>query len=112
MARKKAPEDTAGDVTLESAMTELADLVARMESGEETLDQSLSSFERGMQLLRICHQKLDQAAQQIEIVTQMSSDGVSTESFDSRSTMSRAESKPAARRKPDVPSDDDEGLLF
>ena len=116
MAKKKSqtddsePDDTQGQ-GLEDAMAELAAIVSRLESGKETLDESLAQFERGMKLLRVCHRKLDVAAQRIEIVTQMSGDGeVQTAEFDSTATLQKSPTTGRASRK--VAADDDDALLF
>lgn len=45
----------------EHALDELEQLVARMEGGELTLEDSLSSFERGIGLYRQCQRSLEQA---------------------------------------------------
>lgn len=114
--RKSQPEGSeSGEIALETAMAELAQIVARLESGQETLDASLTQFERGMALLRVCHQKLDAAAQRIELVTKLSAtDDVETVEFDSTSTLQKNSASDAARasRKLANPSDDEEGLLF
>lgn len=114
MAKKKSqtddsePDDTQG---LEDAMAELASIVSRLESGKETLDESLAQFERGMKLLRVCHSKLDVAAQRIEIVTRMSGDGdVQTAEFDSTATLQKSPTAGRTSRK--AAADDDDALLF
>lgn len=117
MAKRKSESEPKPEVTLEAAMTELSQIVTNLESGQESLDESLAQFERGMSLLRICHRKLDAAAQRIELVTQLSPEGdVLTEEFDSTSTLQRNTSAEAARmsRKPTKSDsdDDDPGLLF
>ena len=96
MAKKKsqdpldAPADEGVTSTIEEAMDELGQIVGRLETGQETLEESLRQFERGMVLLRLCHRQLDSAAQRIEIVTRMA-DGeeISTAEFDSTSTLQR-----------------------
>lgn len=45
----------------ERALSELEALVARMEQGELSLDDSLGAFEHGIALYRRCQQALDQA---------------------------------------------------
>jgi exodeoxyribonuclease VII small subunit len=116
MAKKKPQtEDSALDVDLdqglEDALTELATIVSGLESGKETLDESLAQFERGMKLLRVCHSKLDAAAQRIEIVTQLSGDGeVKTAEFDATSTMQK--SPAVGRSRKASASEDDDALLF
>lgn len=42
-------------------MQSLEDLVARMESGEMTLEESLAAYERGVGLYRQCRGALEQA---------------------------------------------------
>ena len=83
MAKKKSP----AKMSIEEAMEELQDIVTELESGQESLEASLTSFERGMTLLRSCHERLDAAAQRIEIVTGAAEDGtVRTEVFDTTAT--------------------------
>ncbi len=75
------------EIPFEAAMEELAGIVAKLESGRETLDESLKQFERGMALLRTCHNRLDGAAQQIELVTRLTDSGdLATEPFDATAT--------------------------
>ncbi len=93
MAQKKsqpAPGQEADRPALEEAMAELAEIVSLLESGKEPLDRSLANFERGMTLLRVCHEHLDGAARRIEILTGFSEAGeAETEEFDGRSTLDR-----------------------
>ena len=98
--------------SLEESMAELASIVSRLESGQETLDESLAQFERGMKLLRTCHSKLDVAAQRIEIVTQMSPDGdVKIAEFEAAATLQKPATVSRSSRKLLVDEDDD-ALLF
>lgn len=45
----------------EAAMKELEDIVKRLETGKQNLDDSLKLFERGVELARQCKQRLDEA---------------------------------------------------
>ena len=49
------------DSDFESALAELEALVASMETGEFTLEESLVAFERGVELTRQCRNALEQA---------------------------------------------------
>lgn len=90
MGKKKSSATQEPQVALEDAMDELQEIVASLESGQEPLDESLARFERGMSLLRTCHQKLDAAAQRIEIVTRVDqNDNVQTAPFDASATIDR-----------------------
>lgn len=50
----------------EKALAELEKIVERMEQGEQTLDDTLKDFERGMALSEKCQKSLAQAQQKVE----------------------------------------------
>jgi exodeoxyribonuclease VII small subunit len=52
----------------ESSLDELEKLVARMEQGELSLDDSLKSFERGISLYRNCQNALEQAQLRVKLL--------------------------------------------
>ncbi len=54
----------------EQALAELEQLVAKLESGDLSLDQSLSHFKRGVELTRHCQSILDEAQQTVELLSQ------------------------------------------
>ena len=49
------------DLSFEDAFKELEDVVAKLESGNLSLDDSIALFERGMQLAQHCGEMLDKA---------------------------------------------------
>jgi exodeoxyribonuclease VII small subunit len=53
----------------ESAIAELEALVKTLEDGDLPLEKSLELFERGVQLSRFCHSKLEEAERRVEILT-------------------------------------------
>ena len=55
-------------VSFESAMTELDQLVADMEAGKLTLEDSLAAYKRGAELLSFCRTRLDDAQQQVRVL--------------------------------------------
>src|SRR5687767_13956527 len=61
------PSDGA-KLNFEQALAELEKIVARMESGELSLEQSLATHKRGLELARFCHQKLEAAQQQVKVL--------------------------------------------
>jgi exodeoxyribonuclease VII small subunit len=64
-----APAETAPPVAdFEHSLDELEQLVARMEGGDMSLDESLSAFERGIGLYRHCQQALDQAELRVRLL--------------------------------------------
>ena len=54
--------------TYEAALQELEGLVGRLESGEMPLDQLLSGYQRGAELLKYCRDKLEAVENQIKIL--------------------------------------------
>ena len=54
----------------ESAIAELESIVRTLEEGELALEKSLALFERGVQLSRFCHSKLEEAERRIEILNE------------------------------------------
>ena len=66
----------------EAAYQELEKLVRRMESGEQSLEQSLGDFEKGVALMKQCHKSLQAVEQKVEILIQDNQGLFSTEDFD------------------------------
>ena len=75
MARKKTTVD------FEQSLAELQQLVERLESGELSLEESLSSFEQGVALTRDCQQALTQAEQKVQQLVEKNGE-LTTEPFD------------------------------
>ncbi|MBP9061997.1 MAG: exodeoxyribonuclease VII small subunit [Rhodoferax sp.] len=69
MAKASQPV-LATPVSYEAALEELERLVARLESGELPLDQLLSSYQRGAELLKFCRERLDAVESQIKVLDQ------------------------------------------
>ncbi len=54
----------------EAALAELEQLVEKMESGNQTLEEALKSFQRGIELTRACQEGLKEAEQRVEKLVQ------------------------------------------
>jgi len=52
----------------EKALAELERIVAQMESGDLTLEQSLAAHRRGLELAKYCREKLEAARQQVQVL--------------------------------------------
>lgn len=74
MARKKP-------VDFEQSLSELQALVERLESGELSLEQSLTAFEQGVALTRDCQQALTLAEQKVQQLIEQNG-ALSTTPFD------------------------------
>ena len=67
----KAPATSAPPAvpaSYEAALAELESLVARLESGDLPLDQLLSGYQRGAQLLAFCRERLEAVENQIKVL--------------------------------------------
>lgn len=70
MARKSTPaQDSSPVADFEQSMQSLEDLVARMETGELTLEESLAAYERGVGLYRHCQTALEQAELRVRLLS-------------------------------------------
>jgi exodeoxyribonuclease VII small subunit len=54
----------------EAAIAELETIVKKLEEGDLSLEQSLALYERGVQLSRFCHGRLEDAERRIEILSE------------------------------------------
>jgi exodeoxyribonuclease VII small subunit len=54
--------------TFEAALKRLEEIVQKLEKGELPLEESLSLYEEGIRLSRLCHAKLQEAEGKIEIL--------------------------------------------
>ena len=61
-------------LSFEQAMTELEDVVAKLENGQAPLEDSIMLYERGNNLKKHCEQKLKEAEEKVSQIT-FSSDG-------------------------------------
>ena len=61
-----------GDASIkdfEGAIAELESIVKKLEEGDLSLEASLALYERGVQLSRFCHARLEAAEHRIEVLT-------------------------------------------
>ena len=59
---------TAAKNTFESALKELESIVNQMESGQLPLEQSLTAYKHGIELLQFCQKSLADVEQQVRIL--------------------------------------------
>ncbi len=57
-------------IDFEKALEELERLVERMEQGELSLEESLRTYERGIELSRRCQRALEQAEQRVRVLAE------------------------------------------
>ena len=56
------------EMSFEAAMAEIEQIVADMEAGKLSLEDSLTAYQRGAELLQYCRVRLDDAQQQVRIL--------------------------------------------
>jgi len=52
----------------EDALKKLEEIVQKLERGELPLEESLTCYEEGIRLSRLCHTKLEEAERRIEVL--------------------------------------------
>ncbi|MDD5328643.1 MAG: exodeoxyribonuclease VII small subunit [Sulfuricella sp.] len=75
--------------TFESALAELENIVAAMEAGQLPLEQLLTAYKRGAELLQFCQGALQDAQQQVRI---LEAGSLQTFSFDGDTPESTSQS--------------------
>jgi exodeoxyribonuclease VII small subunit len=61
MSKKKSEQ-------FEDAVKRLQAIVEKLERGDLPLEQAMESFAEGMQLVHLCHQKLEEAEKKVQIL--------------------------------------------
>lgn len=60
----------------EEALGKIEKIVAGLESGNLSLEESLAQFQEGVNLVKVCHQNLEQVEQKIEMLVNSAGEGV------------------------------------
>lgn len=94
------------DLNFEAAMDRLEKIVEQMESGQLPLEDLIVRYEEGMNLVKVCQERLASAEQKIEIIARNNGKAV-VKDFEPNAEP-RAEPKPPAEQK----DQNDEVRLF
>jgi exodeoxyribonuclease VII small subunit len=73
-----AASKTIAHMSFEEALIELEQIVNKIDSGQETLANSIANFERGIVLKQHCETLLQQAKLKIEQITQQNDGSIVT----------------------------------
>lgn len=65
VAKSTTAMTTAMPISYEAALLELEQLASQLESGQLPLDQLMSGYQRGAELIKFCRSKLEAIEQQI-----------------------------------------------
>lgn len=63
------------NMTFESSMKRLEEIVGKLENGEESLESALKLFEEGSALAALCYGKLQNAEQKMRQITELEETG-------------------------------------
>ena len=66
----------------EEEVKDLEAIVNQIDSGELTLEESISAFERGVALVKSLNQKLDEVERKVELLTRNAEGRLQTSSLD------------------------------
>ena len=75
-------ENELENMNFEQALRELEDIVAKLETGEGSLEASIAAYERGVELKKYCEKRLQEAQAKIEKITITPDGEIKTEEFD------------------------------
>ncbi|MFP5469563.1 MAG: exodeoxyribonuclease VII small subunit [Alphaproteobacteria bacterium] len=76
--KKTASLESVTGLSFEAALRELESIVARLESGQVDLEESISIYERGSQLKAHCDAKLKDAQAKVEKIVVSGDGSIST----------------------------------
>ena len=71
------------EINFEEALAKLEGEVKKLESGNMTLDESISAFEEAVKLVKLCNERLESAERRVRILTEMPDGLVTDLPFDS-----------------------------
>ena len=69
------------EIKFEDALKKLEKIVEDLEKGDISLDESLSKYEEGMDLAKVCQKKLEKAREKIEILVKSKNGKMKLEPF-------------------------------
>ena len=82
MAKQEKTDNKANEVSFETALKRLEEIVEQMEDGELGLDDLVVAFEEGQKLVKQCSEKLNEVERRIEVLTKNSAGDLETKTLD------------------------------
>jgi exodeoxyribonuclease VII small subunit len=95
------------DLNFETAMDRLEKIVEQMESGQLPLEDLIVRYEEGMNLVKVCQERLASAEQKIEIIARNNTGKPVVKDFEPT-----AEPRPESKQPAEQPHQNDEVRLF
>ncbi len=102
------PKSPAAQMNFEGAMDRLETIVEQMESGKLPLEDLIVRYEEGMNLVKICQERLASAEQKIEIIARNSAGKPIVKDFEPAAEEANIDNKGAEEKE----TKNDEVRLF
>ena len=67
--------------SFEDSLTKLKDIVEELENGAISLEESLSLYEEGVELIKSCHKRLNEAQNKVEVLIEDTQGRISKKDF-------------------------------
>ena len=96
----------------EDELKDLEGIVGQIDSGELSLEDSITAFERGVGLVRSLNQKLDEVERKVELLMRNAQGELKTTPYDPVAAGAESGEKPDDNRKDGRKKDDDEDVPF
>ena len=68
--------------SFEDALSEIKVIIEKLEGGNLSLEESLTVFERGIELITLCYKKLGEVQKKVEILVQSANGEILQKEFD------------------------------
>ena len=69
------------NIKFEDALRGLEDILAKLESGSLPLDEAIAQYREAVKLVNICNERLENAAQEVRILTESADGSVTDRDF-------------------------------
>src|SRR5438477_12076649 len=102
------PKSRETELTFEGAMDRLEKIVEQMESGKLPLEDLIVRYEEGMNLVKVCQERLVAAEKKIEIIARNSAGKAVVKNFEATDETT----PPGEKLTPAAQDNDDEVKLF
>ena len=56
--------------SFEDALCEIRSIIEKLEGGNPSLEESLTLFEKGIELITLCHRRLNEVQKRVEILVE------------------------------------------
>jgi len=89
--KRRTERDIMKEIKFEEALKRLEEIVAKLETGDMSLEESLAKYEEGIKLSKICSRQLEAAKSKVELLMKSGS------KFEIKPFEAPPEQKPKAR---------------